>query len=308
MGTPGFAVPTLQELSSNGYDLVCVYSQPPRKSGRGMKKQLSPVHQCAQRLALPVRTPVSLRKQNEINEFTGLPADVAIVVAYGLILPEEILRAPRLGCLNLHASLLPRWRGAAPLQRAIMAGDPVTGVCTMRMERELDTGPVCLAEKVELPFGLTAGELHDRLASQGAQLMVRTLKLLEAGKLDCKPQEKTGATYASKISKDEAQIDFAQPALKVAAHIHGLAPVPGAWTSTQLDGKMVRLKILRVEMVDAAGQPGEVLDERLTIGCSQGALRPVLMQREGKKAIPLAEFQRGTPVKRGQVLGRNNPK
>jgi len=306
MGSPDFAIPTLEALHGAGHEIVAVYSQPPRPAGRGKKPRRTPVHALAEKLGIPVFTPRSLKSPQEQERFAALNADAAVVVAYGLILPPAVLDAPRHGCFNLHASLLPRWRGAAPIHRAVMAADERTGVCVMRMDAGLDTGNVCACEEVEIAPEMTTGELHDILAARGARLMARAMERLEReGRLDCRPQPQDGVTYADKISKDEARIDFGRPARQVLAQIHGLSPWPGAWVELPGRGGLLRLKILKAEMVEGAGMPGEVLDGDLTVACAEGAVRPLVVQRAGKAPMERAAFLRGTPVPPGTVLGRD---
>ena len=295
MGTPDFAVPTLRALDAAGHAVLAVYTQPPRPAGRGKKLQPSPVQQAAEALSIEVRSPKSLKSAEEQARFAALDADVAVVAAYGLILPQPILDAPRHGCINVHASILPRWRGAAPIHRAIMAGDDGTGVTIMQMEAGLDTGPMLAT--VRTPVGdKTTGELTEELAELGAGLMVRTLRELD--KHVPVSQDDALATYAPKIDKAEARIDWAQPAAAIVRHIHGLAPFPGAWCS--IAGE--RVKLLRAEVLDASGAPGEVLDGRLSIACGHGAIRPLRLQRAGKPAMELDEFLRGNAVEPGIVL------
>ncbi|MGQ7792048.1 methionyl-tRNA formyltransferase [Faunimonas sp. B44] len=289
MGTPVFAVPTLMELVGQGHEVVAAYSQPPRPSGRGMAERPSPVHEAAERFGIPVRTPVSLRRDEAAAEFRALEADVAVVVAYGLILPPAILAAPRHGCLNLHGSLLPRWRGAAPIQRAIMAGDAETGVMVMRMEEGLDTGPVCMAERVRIGARETAGELAERLARLGADLMVRALAALERDALACTPQPAEGVTYAAKIDKAEARIDWARPAAEIARHINGLSPFPGAWCEMMVADKPERVKVLRA----VPSETGGAAEERLVVPCGDGAVELLELQRAGRKPSKAEEFLRG---------------
>ena len=297
MGTPEFSVPVLEALIAAGHELAAVYSQPPRPAGRGMAEQKSPVHRAAERHGIAVATPLSLRSEKEQRAFAALNADVAIVVAYGLILPRPILAAPRLGCLNLHASALPRWRGAAPIQRAIMAGDRETAVMVMRMEEGLDTGPISLAEPVPIGPLTTAGELHDALSERGARLMVEALVRLESGKLRETPQAEVGVTYAGKIDKAEARIDFARAAAEVVHQIHGLSPFPGAWLEVEAaPGRIERIKVLRAEAVEGRGVPGTFLDGSLTIACVTGAVRILEAQRAGKKPMSAAELFRGLSV------------
>jgi len=306
MGSPDFAIPTLEALHGAGHEIVAVYSQPPRPAGRGKKPRRTPVHVLAEKFGIPVFTPRSLKSPQEQERFAALNADAAVVVAYGLILPQAVLDAPRHGCFNLHASLLPRWRGAAPIHRAVMAADERTGVCVMRMDAGLDTGNVCACEEVEIAPEMTTGELHDILAARGARLMARAMERLEReGRLDCRPQPQDDVTYADKISKDEARIDFGRPSRQVLAQIHGLSPWPGAWVELPGKGGPLRLKILKAEMVEGAGLPGEVLDDDLTVACAEGAVRPLVVQRAGKAPMERAAFLRGTPVPPGTVLGRD---
>src|SRR5579871_4549353 len=277
MGTPQFAVPTLVALIGQGHDIACVYSQPPRPKGRGLATEPSPVHALALAHKIAVRTPVSLKDAAQQELFAALEVDAAIVVAYGLLLPKPILDAPKLGCFNLHGSLLPRWRGAAPIQRAIMAGDAETGVMSMRMEEGLDTGPVLMAERT--PIGRkTYGELHDELSQLGADLMVRTLAALERGSIAEQPQSAEGVTYAKKIEKSETRIDWTKSSRQVDCLIRGLSPVPGAWTD--MNGE--RVKILNCEPAEGSGVPGTLLDDALTVACGEGALRLTRLQRPGK--------------------------
>jgi methionyl-tRNA formyltransferase len=297
MGTPDFAVPLLAELIAEGHDIAAVYSQPPRPKGRGMKEVPSPVAALALEHGLEVRTPVSLRKPEPQAEFAALNLDVAVVAAYGLLLPKPVLDAPRLGCWNLHGSLLPRWRGAAPIQRAVMAGDAETGVMVMRMEEGLDTGPFLLTAKT--PIGRkTAGDLTNELANTGAKLMAQGLKLLESGSFTAVPQGDEGATYAKKILKDEARIDWTKSAAEVDCHIRGLSPWPGAFS--EAGGE--RLKILYAEPVDGRGAPGTVLDDQLTIACGDGAVRLTRVQRPGKSAMAATDLLRGWSLTKGTVL------
>ncbi len=306
MGTPEFSVPTLAELLGAGHDVVAVYSQPPRRAGRGMAEKKSPVHRYAESAGVPVFTPVSLKSEAAHEQFAAHDADVAIVVAYGLILPKRVLDAPRHGCLNLHASKLPRWRGAAPIQRAIMAGDTVTAAMIMRMDEGLDTGPICLGEVVAIGPDTTAGELHDELAARGAGLMVRALAALERGSLEESPQPEAGITYAAKVDKAETRIDFAQPATVVHNLIRGLSPFPGAWFEFQAGTKPERVKVLRAELADPIGtadaRPGTVLDRQLTVACTEGAIRLIELQRAGKRPMSAEELMRGFPVEPGTRL------
>ena len=304
MGTPDFSVPTLMEIVGQGHDIVACYSQPPRPAGRGMELKKSPVHEAAEALGIPVFTPKSLKGTEEQDVFASHDADVAVVVAYGLLLPQAVLDAPREGCLNLHASMLPRWRGAAPINRAIMAGDTETAVQVMRMEAGLDTGPVCMSETLAIGPDMTAGELHDRLSALGGDLMVRALAALSRNALGQTPQSEDGVTYASKLSKDETRIDWTRPAAEVHNHIRGLSPFPGAWCEPVLAGKAERVKVLRSKLADGSGAPGTVLDVSgdPVIACGTGALRLVTVQRAGKKPMPGEEFQHGAKLTAGDVI------
>lgn len=306
MGTPDFSVPTLSEIIGAGHDVVAAYSQPPRRAGRGMELKPSPVHQFAEAAGIPVFNPTSLKDPAVQSTFQSHQADVAVVIAYGLILPTEILSAPAYGCLNMHASKLPRWRGAAPIQRAIMAGDTETAVMVMQMEEGLDTGPVCLAEAVPIEPNATAGELHDVLAQNGASLMVRALAALERGSLGHVTQSAEGVTYAEKISKSESKIDFSLPAKQVHNHIRGLSPFPGAWFELKREDKAKRVKVLRSELVAENSStdqaPGETLDDQLLIACGEGSVRLIELQRAGKRAMSTDEFQRGFKLGKGEAL------
>lgn len=301
-GTPEFAVPSLAELIASGHEIVAVYSQPPRPRGRGQKLTPSPVHAFAESMGLPVFTPESMKAAEAIDIFQSLDLDAACVVAYGQILPLRALEAPRLGCLNLHGSLLPRWRGAAPIQRAIMAGDEMTGVQIMQMEEGLDTGPVLMSEIVPIAETDTAGALHDRLMTTGALLWPRTLAALERGSLGAAPQDEDGVTYAKKLTAEDRRIDWTKPADKVANQIRGLSPVPGAWFEIPGD-KPVRVKAHFATPESGEGEPGEVLDDTLLIACGRGAVRLTRVQREGKGVVDGAEFARGDAVAVGAVLG-----
>ncbi|HEV7820921.1 MAG TPA: methionyl-tRNA formyltransferase [Burkholderiales bacterium] len=296
MGTPEFAVPTLRALAERGHEIVAVYTRIAKPSGRGMKLQPTPVEQEARRLGIPVLTPTTLKAPEEQQEFEALHADAAVVVAYGMILPQAILDVPKFGCFNLHASLLPRWRGAAPINRAIMAGDAESGVMVMKMEAGLDTGDVAMAERVAITDAMTAADLHDTLAPLGAGLMARAMGALERGNLRLTPQNYQGVTYAAKIDKAEARIDWAKPARAVLRHIHGLSPFPGAWCEMPIDGE-ARMKILRCELAEGSGSPGELLDNRLTIACKEGAIRILELQRAGKQPMQANDFLRGTPLR-----------
>lgn len=299
MGTPDFAVPTLSEIVGAGHDVLGVYTQPPRPAGRGLDERKSPVHAFAEDAALPVFTPRTLRRTDFQEEFAALTADVAVVVAYGLILPKPVLDAPPLGCLNLHGSLLPRWRGAAPIQRAIMAGDKETGVMVMKMDEGLDTGPVALADRLMIGPDATAGEIHDHLSLIGATLMLRALESLERGELTFAPQPREGVTYANKISKDETRVDWTKPGVEVHNKIRGLSPHPGAWFEALLGGKAERIKVLRSVLVPGKGEPGQLLDANLTVACGSQAVRLTQVQRSGKKPVGGADFLRGFPLGKG---------
>src|SRR5262249_1879763 len=303
MGTPDFAVPTLEALFKQGHNIVAVYTQPPRAAGRGLGPRKSPVQSFAEAKKLPVHTPPGLRSAEEQARFKGLDADAAVVVAYGLILPKPILDAPRHGCFNLHASLLPRWRGAAPIQRAIMAGDAETGVAVMRIEEKLDRGAVCLMERTPIWPTETAGELHDRLAEIGASLMVKALAELAKGVLACWPQHEEGVTYAAKIAPEETRIDWSRPAETVQFQIQGLSPYPGAWFEVDLGGKRERVRALRAALAEGKGVPGTVVDDRLAVACGQGAVRLMEAQRAGKCAMSAEEFLRGVKLSVGTRLG-----
>jgi methionyl-tRNA formyltransferase len=299
MGTPEFSVPTLLELVAHGHEIAAVYTRAPKPGGRGMKLQPTPVEVEARRLGIAVVTPKTLRTPEALAEFSAHQADAAVVVAYGMILPQAILDAPKLGCFNLHASLLPRWRGAAPINRAIMAGDAETGVMVMKMDVGLDTGDVAMADRVAITDEMTAAELHDRLSRLGADLTVRAMAALERGQLHLSKQLSEGVTYAAKIDKAEARIDWNRPAHAVLRHIHGLSPFPGAWSELQTAGEPARIKILRCASANGVGAPGEVLDDQLTIACANGAIRIVELQRAGKAPMKAAEFLNGTPLKPG---------
>ena len=300
MGAPAFAAPTLLEIIGQGHDVIAAYTRAPRPAGRrGLEITKTPVHLVAEQHAIPVFTPVSLRNDAEQEQFRALAADVAIVVAYGLILPPPILAAPKLGCLNLHASLLPRWRGAAPIQRAIMAGDRETGVCVMAMEEGLDTGPVALVERVAIAPETTSGALTERLAMLGADLMTRALPALERGGLQFRPQDLEGATYAKKIDKSEARIDWTQNAETIRNQIHGLSPSPGAYAEMDFGRGPERVKILRAKVGEGIGQPGDVLDDSLIIACGRGAIQVIEAQRAGKTAMSGEALARGSQIARG---------
>ncbi len=297
MGTPEFAVPTLLGLVAHGHEIAAVYTRAAKPAGRGMKLQQSPIEREARRLGSPVSTPSTLKTPEALEEFRANDADAAVVVAYGMILPQAVLDAPKFGCFNLHASLLPRWRGAAPINRAIMAGDAETGVMVMKMDVGLDTGAVAMAERLAITDRMTASDLHDALAPLGGDLMARAIGALERGTLQLTAQASEGVTYAAKIDKAEAHIDWGKPARAVLRQIHGLSPVPGAWCETPIEGALQRVKILRCEMVPGSGTPGTVLDDRLTIACQQGAIRVLELQRAGKQPMKAEEFLRGVPLK-----------
>jgi methionyl-tRNA formyltransferase len=296
MGTPAFSVPVLDALVQAGHEIVAVYCQPPRPAGRGKKETPTPVHQRAIDLGLPVRHPTSLKGADAQADFAALNADAAVVVAYGLILPQAVLDAPKRGCLNIHASLLPRWRGAAPIHRAIMAGDVETGICIMQMDAGLDTGPVLLREVTPIGAQDTTGQLHDRLSLMGARLIVDALDRLDD--LTPVPQPAEGVTYAAKIDKSEAAIDWTRPAEEVDRQIRALSPFPGAWVDH--DGQ--RIKLLASRLADGAGTAGTVLDDALTVACGTGAVQLLRLQRAGRGAQDATEFLRGSPLPKGTVL------
>ena len=305
LGTPEFAVKSLAELVASGHEIAAVYAQPPAPRGRGQQLRPSPVQAFAEQLGLPVRTPASMRDPAEIAAFQALDLDAAVVVAYGQILPLQVLEAPRLGAFNLHASLLPRWRGAAPIQRAIMAGDTATGAEVMRMTEGLDEGPILLSETVPISASDTAATLAERLANVGASLLPRALAALERGAARETPQSVEGVTYARKISPAEARIDWSRPAAEVDRHIRGLSPFPGAWFMAPAQGEdraPVRVKALLSRLDAGWGAPGEALDDELMIACGEGAVRLLQVQREGKGVQDAAEFVRGFPVPRGTRL------
>jgi len=295
MGTPDFAVPTLIELAARGHEIAAVYTRAAKPAGRGMDLQRTPIEREARRFALAVRTPKTLKDDDVQKIFHAHNADAAVVVAYGLILPKPILEATRLGCFNVHASLLPRWRGAAPINRAIMAGDAESGVTIMKMDEGLDTGAMAMAERAAIGADMTAGELHDALSRVGADLMLRVLAAAERDSLSLTPQPANGVTYAEKISKNETRTDWTKPWKQVHDHIRGLSPFPGAWF--ELDG--VRVKVLRSIRGESAGPPGILLDNRLTVACGDGAVQLVQVQRAGRQPMSADEFLRGTPVKAG---------
>lgn len=300
MGTPDFAAPALSALVTAGHEVAAVYSQPPRASGRGQKPRPSPVHAAALERNIPVRTPPTLKGAEEQASFAGLGLDAAVVVAYGLLLPKPILGAPRLGCLNIHASLLPRWRGAAPIQRALMVGDPETGVTIMQMDAGLDTGPMLLQERVPIGPQDDAGLLHDKLAALGADLILRALDGLAAATLTARPQPSAGVTYAAKLTRDDERLDWRRPAADLARQVRALSPRPGAWFAANGD----RLKVLGSEVVTktSAAAPGTVLDDRLTIACGREALRIARIQRPGRAPMSTEEFLRGYRMPQGTIL------
>jgi methionyl-tRNA formyltransferase len=304
LGTPAFALPTLVAILAAGHQVVAVYTQPPRPAGRGMREQKSAVHRHALEAGLPIVTAASLRREAEQAAFAAVQPDAAVVVAFGMILPKAILELPRYGCFNLHASALPRWRGAAPIQRAIMAGDTETAATIMRMDEGLDTGPVCLQQRLAIEPDMTAGELHDRLAARGAELMLEALRQLAAGRLVCTPQPAQGATYAPKIGNSECRIDFVRPAREAHDHIRGLSPAPGAWLQMPVSYQGERIKVLRSSLADGAGAPGTVIGVTggLTVACATDAVRLLELQRPGKRPMPAADFLRGFAVPLGTQL------
>ena len=302
MGTPDFSVPVLTEILGQGHEVCCVYTRAPQPAGRGMDLRPSPAHKVAERFGIPVRTPKSLRNADEQAAFAALDADCAVVVAYGLILPKPILDAPRLGCFNLHASLLRRWRGAAPIQRAMMAGDAESGVMVMQMDEGLDTGPVGMVEKVAIGPDMTAGELHDALMKVGGDLMARALAAISRGSLAFRAQAEEGVTYAAKIDKAEAKLDFSKPAQEVHNLARGLSPFPGAWFEADLGKGPERVKVLKTRLAQGAGAPGTVIGDGL-IACGDGAIELVQVQRGGKAAMSFAEFARGARLAPGARLG-----
>jgi len=300
MGTPDFAVPSLAALIAAGHEIVCVYSQPPRPAGRGQQVQKSPVHRFAEEKGVPVRTPKSLRNAEAQAEFAGLNADAAVVAAYGLILPQAILDAPRLGCVNVHGSLLPRWRGAAPIQRAILAGDAETGITIMQMDVGLDTGAMLSKEAVAITPATTASGLHDDLAALGARMIVPALAGLADGSLTAQPQPEEGVTYAAKLTREDGRLDWSQPAAFVERQVRALTPWPGCW----FDIGAERIKVLAAEPGGAAtAAPGTLLDDRLSVACADGAVRLIRVQRPGKAPVDGAAFLRGFALPVGSVIG-----
>ncbi len=302
LGTPDFAVTCLAELVASGHEIVAVYSQPPAPRGRGQDLKPSPVHAFAEGLGLPVRTPVSMKTPEEIEAFQALDLDAAVVVAFGQILVKAVLDAPQYGCFNLHASLLPRWRGAAPIQRAIMAGDPVTGVQVMRMSEGLDEGPILMSEQVVIAAGDTVATLHDKLAATGARILPVALAAIERGGARETPQSEEGVTYAKKIKSAETRIDWTRPAAEVDRHIRGLSPFPGAWFEAPSEKGPVRVKALLSRVESASGAPGQALDDDLLIACGEGSVRVLKAQREGKGVQDAQTFTRGFPIAAGTVL------
>lgn len=304
MGTPEFAVPTLLELVGHGHEIIACYTRAPAPAGRGMELRRSPVHEQADGLGIPVFHPESLKSEDEKARFAALEADAAVVVAYGMILPKAILDAPEHGCFNLHGSLLPRWRGAAPIHRAIMAGDSETGVMVMKMAKGLDTGPVAMAERLTITDTMTTQEAHDQLARLGADLMGRAMAALSRGSLQLTEQDENGVTYAHKIEKAEAKIDWSRTAFEVLRHIHGLSPFPGAWSEFKAKNrdKKERLKVLRVEPSEGSGVPGTLLDDH-RVACGEGAIKLIEVQRAGKQAMDVATFLNGAGLRAGDELG-----
>jgi len=304
MGTPEFAVPTLERIAAAGHEIAAVYTRAPQPAGRGMAEQPSPVHRAARAHGIPIMMPRTLRIAAAGSLFVSHAADIAVVVAYGLILPKPILAAPRYGCLNLHASALPRWRGAAPIERAIMAGDKETAAMVMRMDEALDTGPICLSEKLAVGDEETAGELRGRLASVGADLIAKALRAVEDGTLACEPQPVEGASYAVKIDKAETRIDWRRSAFELHNQVRALSPAPGAWSEFPRGEGKERVKALRSRRHDGAGSPGTILAlEPFVVACGMGALELTELQRAGKKPAPAAEFLRGARLAVGDVLG-----
>ena len=298
MGTPDFAVPALAALIEAGHEIACVYTRPPRPAGRGKQQRVSPVAAFAARQGIEVRHPEGLREAAEQAAFAALDLDVAVVTAYGLILPNAVLEAPRQGCVNIHASLLPRWRGAAPMQRAILAGDTETGITIMRVEEALDSGPILTQES--MPIGsMNTGELYDALAAMGARMIVEALARMQAGELTESPQPDDGVTYASKIDKSETRLDWTQPAVALERAVRAFAPSPGAW----FDLGGARIKVLEAKPAQGGGAPATVLDDRLTVACGEGALRLITVQRAGKSPMDCQAFLRGHAVPAGTVLG-----
>jgi methionyl-tRNA formyltransferase len=302
MGTPDFATPTLSEIIGQGHEVVACYTREPAPAGRGMELRKSPVHTMAEHFGIPVHTPKTLKTAESAALFASHEADVAVVVAYGKLLPKAILACPALGCLNLHGSLLPRWRGAAPIQRAVMAGDTETGVMVMQMEEGLDTGPVAMVERISIGPDMTSGEVHDKLMHLGADLVARALAALSRGALGFTPQAEAGVTYAHKIDKAEARIDWTKPAAELHNLVRGLAPFPGAFLEADWGQGLTRVKVLRSTVIGQSGTAGTLLDDALTIACGSGALRLCEVQRAGKGPMSAAEFQRGSGLGTGMRL------
>lgn len=302
MGTPEFSALSLKKIVEQGHEVVAVYSQPPRRSGRGKNLQKSAVHLAAEEFNIEVFTPKNFKDKKDVEVFIAHKADVAIVVAYGLLLPKIILSAPKFGCLNLHGSLLPRWRGAAPIQRAIMAGDKKTGVMLMQMDEGLDTGEVALTQEILIKENMTFLDLHDEMKEVGADLLLKGLDDLEQGNLRFIEQAKEGVTYAKKIEKSEAKIDFSKNAKDVLNHIHALSPFPGAWFEITLKGKLTRVKILKAQLVEGQGLQGKIIDEQFSIACESGAIRPIKIQRQGKGVVEVGDFLLGAGDLVGKVI------
>ena len=297
-GTPDFSVPALEALVAGGHEIVCAYTQPPRAAGRGEKRRHSAVHEAAEKLGLTVRTPQTLKDTDTQADFTALGLDAAVVVAYGLILPKPILEAPRLGCINIHASLLPRWRGAAPIQRAILAGDSETGVTIMAMDEGLDTGPELLKGSVPIGASTTSETLHEKLSALGARLIVEALEGLSTGHITPVPQTDAGATYADKLTREEGRLDWSRTAAELERQVRAFSPWPGAWFEHDSD----RLKVTAAELAPGSGAPGTVLDDQLTVACGEGALRLLTVQREGRAPVAVADLLRGYPIAPCTVL------
>jgi len=302
MGTPEFSIPALSSLVTAGHEIVAVYTQPARKSGRGMQQRLTPVHHFALDNGLTVATPANFKQASAVQAFANHRADVAIVVAYGLILPRDILAAPRHGCLNIHASLLPRWRGAAPIQRALMAGDSHTGITIMQMDAGLDTGAVVMTGKIAITQDATAGSLHDELGRVGGRMIIDTLEHLAAGTLAPTPQSAAGVVYAEKITKSEGRIDWRRSAVEIDRHIRGLTPWPGAWFEAGHSNRRFRIKVKKASLAAGTGPPGAILDTQFLVACGEGALRIEQVQREGKSPAAVEDFLRGFNLGPGTVL------
>ncbi len=302
MGTPEFGIPTFEQLLSDGHEIVACYTQPPRPAGRGKQDRKSPVHLAALSADVPVFFPESLKSEHEQVRFADHNADLAIVVAYGLLLPKLVLDAPKYGCLNLHGSALPRWRGAAPIQRAIMAGDTQTAIQVMAMETGLDTGAVCASTPIAITPDMTSGDLHDKMMHLGAVMMGKTLSTLEQGNLRFTPQSEEGVTYAKKIEKSEAAINWTLPASQLLPLIHGLSPFPGAWCNFPIKGNQVRVKILRAQLAKGSGTAGQILSQDLVVACGKNAIKIIEVQRAGKAPMSVSDFARGAGDMTGQQL------